>query len=272
MVGMDPSHVDAYLARIGADRSSDLAALQLAHLRAVPFENLSIHLGEPIVLSPDALHDKIVVRRRGGFCYELNGLFAELLTALGHDVERLSARVWTGAAYSVPFDHMALRVDGGLLVDVGFGRFADFPLRLDEAGEQRGFAVVPAGEDLDVSVAGEPQYRLDRRPYALADFAPTCWWQSTSPESHFTRSVTCSIATPGGRVTLAGDRLIVTEDPGPSESADAVPNGSGAARSARPGTRTERILADDDEIRAEYLRNFGFVLERLPAAPGRQAA
>src|SRR6476661_8880772 len=70
-----------------------LGALHQAHLFAVPFENLSIHYGQPITLEDETLYDKIVSRRRGGFCYELNGLFARLLRRLGFTVTLLSARV-----------------------------------------------------------------------------------------------------------------------------------------------------------------------------------
>ena len=109
--------VDAYLTRIGATRASDLPDLHRRHQTAVPFENLSIHLGEQISLDPGDLFDKIVTRGRGGFCYELNGLFAVLLEMLGHKVTRVSARVGDGP----PFDHLALLVDDAWLVDVGFG-------------------------------------------------------------------------------------------------------------------------------------------------------
>src|SRR5439155_12459989 len=107
-------------------------------LRAVPFENLSIHLGEPIVLDEAELLDKLVRRRRGGFCYELNGAFAALLAALGFEVTLLAARVYGGGVLSPPFDHLALPVDapGPWLVDVGFGRHSHYPLRLDTAAEQ----------------------------------------------------------------------------------------------------------------------------------------
>jgi N-hydroxyarylamine O-acetyltransferase len=250
----EPSFVDAYLARIGADRppvadADGLRALQRAHLGTVPFENLSIHLGEPIDLT--VLLDKIVARRRGGFCYELNGAFGQLLTALGYTVTHHQARVWGGGRWGPPFDHLALRVelDEPWLVDVGFGRFAHHPLRLasrepqpDPAGS---FLVVDRDlGDLEVVLDGEPQYRVDPRPYELADFAPTCWWQSTSPAAHFTRSVTCSMLTAdGGRVTLSGDRLIVTD---PS------------------GARDERVLPSDEEVLAAYRSHFGVVLERVP--------
>ncbi len=98
---MDDAHVDAYLDRIGARRPerpdhAALRVLQRSHLGAVPFENLSIHLGEEIVLDADALVAKIVDRRRGGFCYELNGAFAALLRSLGFEVTLLAARVFDG--------------------------------------------------------------------------------------------------------------------------------------------------------------------------------
>src|SRR5439155_2799294 len=132
--------------------------LHRAHLLAVPFENLSIHLGEPISLAPEDLFDKIVTRRRGGFCYELNGAFALLLEALGARVARLAARVYGDGRPGPPFDHLALAVylDGGpWLADVGFGRHTTYPLRFDERGEQDDpggrFRLVDAPDgDLDV--------------------------------------------------------------------------------------------------------------------------
>src|SRR5215213_9521921 len=121
--------VDAYLERIGyrgppAPTAETLRRLHVAHLLAVPFENLSIHAGEPVVLDDESLFDKVVARRRGGFCYELNGLFAALLRALGFEVEMLSAAVRGSAGKFGPeFDHMTLLVKLGerWLADVGFG-------------------------------------------------------------------------------------------------------------------------------------------------------
>ncbi|MFB7477223.1 arylamine N-acetyltransferase [Kitasatospora sp. NPDC056184] len=269
-MGLTPDHVAAYLDRIGAERpgrtgAAELARLQEAHLDAVPFENLSIHLGEPVVLEPAALLEKIVDRRRGGFCYELNGAFAALLRALGYRVDLLAARVFDGARPGPPFDHLALRVtaDGSAwLADVGFGRFARRPLLLDERGEQcdpvGAFTVLPsagsagAAGGLDVVLDGEPLYRLDQRPYATADFVPTCWWQTTSPDSHFTRGTTCSRPTPdGGRVTLTSTRAT---------------GGTRLLRTAPDGTRTEELLAADAAL-AAYRTHFGIVLDRLPTAP-----
>lgn len=254
---MNESDVDAYLARIGTTRPAraDVAVLrelQRAHLRAVPFENLSIHLGEPVLLDERSLLEKVVDRRRGGFCYELNGVFAALLTALGYEVTLLAARVFHGYRPGPPLDHLALRVDLAepWLVDVGFGAFSHHPLRLDRRGEQHDpggvfqVVAVPHG-DLDVTMDGRPEYRLDPRPYELSDFTPACWWQQTSPQSHFTRSLTCSLLTESGRVTLSGNRRLI--------------------RTTTAG-REERVL-DDDQVLDAYRTHFGVDLDRAPTVP-----
>src|SRR5215472_10576938 len=113
---MDNKTLAAYLDRIAVARppvldEAALGMLHRAHLLAVPFENLSIHLGEPISLDEDDLKGKIVGRRRGGFCYELNGAFAALLERLGARVRRVSARVFgADGQLGPPFDHLALVV------------------------------------------------------------------------------------------------------------------------------------------------------------------
>jgi N-hydroxyarylamine O-acetyltransferase len=248
--------VTRYLARIGVERGAGLAELQEAHLRRVPFENLSIHLGERIVLDQERLVSK-VVGGRGGFCYELNGAFAALLGALGYRVSLLSAQVYSaGDVLGPPFDHLALLVEldrSPWLVDVGFGQFARHPLQLDVRTPQ----VDPDGEFVvsevepgwvDVRANGTLEYRLELRPRRLVDFGPTCWYHQTSPDSHFTRSVTCSRLTETGRITLAGQRLIRTEG----------------------GQRTETRL-DRDELLAVYREQFGIVLDRLPeVSPDRR--
>ena len=130
-----PFDRQAYLDRIGYDGPVDptpqtLADLTLAHLRAVPFENLDIvPLGRPLRLDPAGLSQKIVGERRGGFCFELNGLFALLLEGLGFDVARVACRFVEAAAETDPFDHLALLVTppGGepWFVDVGAGAGGD---------------------------------------------------------------------------------------------------------------------------------------------------
>jgi N-hydroxyarylamine O-acetyltransferase len=184
MGGMNRVDTEAYLARIGASAEDPLSVLVDRHLHAVPFETLSIHLGEPIVLDPDALFDKIVVRRRGGFCHELNGMFAVLLREFGYEVDLLAAGVADGAgSFTAPLAHVALRV---------------------------GSAPAPFG-DLDVSSAGgELAYRVELRPRRREDFVPTCWWQETSPDAPFTHAPLCSLPVDGGRVTLTGTTLVRT--------------------------------------------------------------
>src|SRR5687767_15352868 len=177
--------VNAYLKRINyrgslAATAQTLRELQVAHLLTVPFENLSIHSAEPIILGDHALFEKIVGRRRGGFCYELNGLFASLLRSLGFNVVKLSARVANAKGEFGPeFDHMTLMVTAPdapqtrWLADVGFGDCFNEPLLLDsrEAQEQGARSYrLDAAEDhlvlLQREGAGDwnPQYRFTFEP------------------------------------------------------------------------------------------------------------
>ena len=220
-------NIEAYLKRINYTGSLEptaetLRALQVAHLFAVPFENLSIHAGEPIVLDEDALFGKIVENRRGGFCYEANGLFAGLLRALGFDVTMLAAGVAKrDGGFGPDFDHMTLMVTLAerWLVDVGFGESFLEPLLLDSRDQQvQGAGAFRILEDDPYLIlqrrddAGDwvPQYRFTLQPHTFADYEQMCHFHQTSPESHFTKAPLCSLATADGRVTLSGMRLITT--------------------------------------------------------------
>jgi N-hydroxyarylamine O-acetyltransferase len=262
MSPLDGEQVDAYLARIGVDTRPEptagaLRRLHWSHLRAVPFENLNIHLGEPISLSLDDLYAKVVGRHRGGFCYELNGLFSALLAALGFEVTLLAASVFGPDGPGPPLDHLALSVDvagvGPHLVDVGFGRHSAYPLGRDVTADQHDpcgvFRVATTGSgDIEVSRDGEAQYRLEPHPRMLPDFEPTCWWQQTWPGSHFRSGPVCTLLTASaGSVTLAGRRLILSEG----------------------GDRTETELESDEAILAAYRDRFGIDLERVPAPVSR---
>src|SRR6185503_119247 len=144
---------------------------------------LSIHASQPIVLADDALFAKIVERRRGGFCYELNGLFAALLRGLGFEVAMLSAQVANDdGGYSRDFDHMTLLVTlkERWLADVGFGDSFIEPLLLDERGPQMqrksAYRIDVDGEWLilqraDNSGEWKPQYRFTLKPFQYADYA-----------------------------------------------------------------------------------------------------
>src|SRR5215217_8652227 len=123
---------DLYLKRIGITNKlkpslETLVQLQKQHLLHVPFENIDIYYGVRITLDPAALYDKIVLRNRGGYCYECNGLFHLLLQWMGFDSRMISSRVMTGKKTGEEFDHMALIVvieEQEWLVDVGFGHFS----------------------------------------------------------------------------------------------------------------------------------------------------
>jgi N-hydroxyarylamine O-acetyltransferase len=237
--------IDAYLRRIDHERpisptAEALKALQRAHLLAVPFENLDIHLGRRLSLDLGALFDKIVARRRGGFCYELNGLFAALLRALGFDVTMLAARVARqGGGFGPDRDHLALlvRAPGDssepgepgepaaplgppFLVDVGFGDSFVTPLRLDDAGEQpQGDQVYTISEEGSARLlsrrgatgVAEPQYLFTLDPREHVDFEEMCLYHQTSADSPFPKKRVCTRATPRGRITLSETLLITTD-------------------------------------------------------------
>jgi N-hydroxyarylamine O-acetyltransferase len=218
----------AYLQRIRYAGSSSpdvetLRDLQLAHLLSVPFENLSIHVQEPILLYEEALFEKIISHHRGGFCYELNALFAALLREVGFSVRMLSAGVaQPDGQFGPEFDHMALLVSlqERWLVDVGFGDGFRLPLRVDHREVQvqgeRAYRIDDNGNYLILherkgDKSWRPLYRFTLLPHELVEFTEMCHYHQTSPESMFTRRRLCSVARPAGRVTLSDRRLIVTE-------------------------------------------------------------
>ena len=253
---IDAYRTRGYLERIGIGPADELPAtlatltqLHRRHVEIVPFENFSIHLGEPIVLDTNRLVDKVTVQRRGGFCYELNGAFAGLLRALGFSVELLEARVCgADGEVGIRFDHLCLCVtlDKAYLVDVGFGAGFLEPLALDAAGAQ----VDPAGSFevvarvdgwFDLVQDGTAQYRFSRETRALLDFVEGCRHHQTSPLSPFTKNTICSLPTASGRVTLRGRTRIVTSN----------------------GERVEDELSAD-QFRRELDDVFGIVLNADP--------
>jgi N-hydroxyarylamine O-acetyltransferase len=220
--------VQEYLERIGAggrEIRPDLATLkflQRNHLLHVPFENLDIHWKRPIVVDIKKFYTKIVTERRGGFCYELNGLFNELLRDLGFQTRLVSARVFNGTAHGPEFDHAAIIVrigDDDYLADVGFGAFTAEPLRIvydqiqqDGNGE---FVIRKCDDDyLDVArregSSWLSEYIFQDVERELPAFAEMCDFQQYSPNSHFAKGKLCSIMTPTGRKTLTDKSFIVT--------------------------------------------------------------
>jgi N-hydroxyarylamine O-acetyltransferase len=255
---LTPTQVTAYLGRFGAiapaaPTLAALSSLQRAHLLAVPFENLDIGLGRPITVEPAAAYDKVVVGHRGGYCYELNGLFATLLRSLGYAVDHVSARVAVPRGGLTPeFDHLALVVtspamDEPALVDVGFGDAFVQPIPLrDGAGHHELGKDVGLEQDADGTwryrerrdgQEWQTQYVFATTPHPLADFAERNLWQQTSPDSHFTQKSVVSRLTETGRITLSDRRLIHTTH----------------------GRRDEREL-DEAQATAALAEHFGIVL------------
>jgi N-hydroxyarylamine O-acetyltransferase len=249
-------NIPAYLDRIDyrgplhADVDT-LRELHLAHLRSVPFENLSIHAHEAIVLNDESLFDKIVTRRRGGFCYELNGLFAALLRAVGFQVAMLSAEVANDAGeFSAAFDHMTLMVtlDHRWLVDVGFGDSFVEPLLIDQRGPQAqgnsAYRIEPVADYLvmqkmrNETEVWKSEYRFKLTTYQYADYLERCLFHQTSPASHFTQNRICSRLTPNGRISVSDKRFIVSAD----------------------GVRNDYPVQSDEEYRNLLREHFGIVM------------
>lgn len=210
----------AYLARIGARPDTDLAALQSAHLRAVPFEDYDIHLGIPLSLDIDAVFDKVVRRHRGGFCYELNGLFGQLLRALGHEVAYLSAcDVAEDGTRGPDFEHLRLLVDtaeGPTLADVGQGKRWSHPVPL-RPGVHGDVRVSRDGDTWTTHRRGPGGWVQDwsftTKPRLLSDFADRCRYQQYDPASHFRRHRLAWLALPTGRVAITDGVLADTGHP-----------------------------------------------------------
>lgn len=212
--------VDAYLARIGATRpvaptADALAVLHRAHVLSVPFEDLDIHLGVPISLNLADLHDKIVRRGRGGFCYELNGLFAELLAELGYPVRLVSAfTLAADGSRGAEFDHMRLLVEQQeqtWLADVGNGasRLDPVPLRPGEHGEVRVHRDGDLWWTARRSSGGEwePEWAWTPVARTLGDFTARCRHQEHDPESHFRARRMAVLPTTRGRLSLVNGML-----------------------------------------------------------------
>lgn len=196
--------LDAYLRRIGwtgarAATLETLRALCLRHTASIPFENLDILLGRPIALDLESLVDKIVTHRRGGYCFEQNGLFAAVLRALGFRVATLAGRVRLGISPDVdmPRTHMLLRVDlpeGPFIADVGFGFTPTAPLRLEPDTEQKlhlstyRFTRDAAGWTLEIQqpTGFTAAYVFTEEPALPVDYEVANHYTSTHPRSHFT--------------------------------------------------------------------------------------
>ncbi|HVJ02011.1 MAG TPA: arylamine N-acetyltransferase [Sphingomonas sp.] len=218
---LSDSDLKAYFERIGysgtpAPDRATLAALVLHHTLAIPFENFDPLLGRPVRLEPEALVEKLVRSRRGGYCFEQNGLFWRVLEAIGFRVTPLAARVlWNMDEDAVtPRSHMLLRVDlaeGPAIADVGFGGAVltgvlDLVPDVEQATPHEPFRLIERDGEWRLQILIDEDwrtcYRFDLHPQLAIDFEPVNWWVSTSPASHFTRGVTCARVLPDGRLAV----------------------------------------------------------------------
>lgn len=206
-----------------------LSQLQAHHLLAIPFENIDIQNGVPILLNTTAFYHKIVLNDRGGYCYELNGLFHQLLLHLNFDAHLISARVVKGHNYGPEFDHLAIIVtlDGKqYLTDVGFGDFSFKPLLIDTTTKQddgrneyqiqniekEGIDYLSVGRWKRTKKKYITDYYFTTTPRQLEDFADMNTYHQTSPHSHFTQNLICSLPNTSGRISLINYQLIVTQN------------------------------------------------------------
>jgi len=246
----------AYFQRIGyrGRYQPDLAllsALTAAHTQSIPFENLDVLLGRPIALEPDALFQKLVVERRGGYCFEQNGLFLAVLTELGFQVAPISARVRLQRPrdFTPPRTHVFLRVElegESWLTDVGVGGLSlTSPLRLAVQGEQATLheprRIVREDGRLFHQVRFGAEWQ-DVCEFTLEEMPPIDrelgnWYTSAHPNSHFKNRLLVARSAPEGqRLSILNDQFTLRE---------------------RYGTATTRQIASAEELLELLLKQFG---------------
>lgn len=217
----------AYLKRFAAEEKKEatldyLCHLQEQHMLHIPFENLDVIYKTPILLDVQRFYEKIVEHHRGGFCYELNGLFCWLLEQLGFDAHLVSATVQKeDGSWALQDSHATIlsALDKQVyLVDVGFGDSVRKPIPLtgetveDVSGAYRVQKLDDVTYDLQKKEkAWKTKYRFTTDKKHLEQFAPMCDFNQTSPNSPFTKTNLTTMATKTGRITLSGTTLTITD-------------------------------------------------------------
>ncbi len=227
---MNELDLKKYLHRIGMAKNPNpdlitLRTIHKSHLLNIPFENLSIHYHEPINLNEKNLFKKIIIDKRGGFCYELNGLFYFLLKELGYQCKMISARVFDDGILGPEFDHLAIIVNlknKEWLCDVGFGDSFYEPLELTidkvQLDHGRFFKITVQSNNnfiiyrSDDQIDWQPQYSFTKISRVIKEFEPMCLYHQISPNSHFTQKIVCTKATENGRITITKEKLKITEE------------------------------------------------------------
>jgi N-hydroxyarylamine O-acetyltransferase len=253
--------VDAYLERIGAERPATvdyeaLCYLQERHMMAVPFETLDLILKNFPSVRDEPLFDKIVNKRRGGGCGELNTAFALLLRHLGYPVTLLGARILHNGKHAFRgqyHGHLVLRVelDQPYLVDVGFRWASRKPLKMREPGVQSD----PHGDyrlnftvdgDVEMVHNGVLRWRAEMHPREIDDFDAALWYLWSSPDAPANTQLWASIVTPGGRASMF-NRVLTEYENGERKSS--------------------RVLEDDAEFLSMFEKLYGIKLDKVPDLP-----
>jgi arylamine N-acetyltransferase len=221
-----------YLDRVRYGGSTDptldtLKGLVAAHNRSIPFENLDPLTGVAVAdLGPAALTDKLVHRRRGGYCYEHNGLMGYVLEELGYGIERFAGRVVWMKEPDAPLPamtHTVLSVtvpdvDGPFLVDVGFGgQTLTSPIPLEagpvQSTRHEPYRLISTGDELTLQAQvrddWQSLYRFATRPQPRIDLEVGSWYVSTHPDSHFVTGLTVALVTDDERRNLRGRNLAI---------------------------------------------------------------
>lgn len=233
---MQEIDLEAYFARVGYDGPATptlatLSRLHALHAAAIPFENLSPFLGEPVRLDAASLQDKLVARERGGWCFEQNLLFSYVLEAVGFELTRLAARVrWNVPANVIsPRSHCLMRIpiEGrDYIADVGFGGLTlTAPLRLETGVEQatphEPHRIVASGSGyaLEAKVAGEWQalYTFELHEQQIADYEVSNWYLCHHPQSIFVNGILAARAGAAERHALRNTRYAIHYPDGRTE-------------------------------------------------------
>ena len=219
------SRLKEYLERIGfrgvpRPDLATLSELQRTHVHTVPFENLDVQLGRPIVMDPQACYDKVVRRRRGGWCFELNGVLSWALREIGFDVVRLSGGVRRDVAGDKQMgNHLCLmvRLDRPYLVDVGFGSSLSQPLPLEASThEQPPYHLTLSKLNggywrFSERTGGEPfSYDFRTDPADESRFADHCARLQTDPDSTFVQNLLVQRRDRDKHLALRG-RVLITQ-------------------------------------------------------------
>ncbi|WP_338763170.1 arylamine N-acetyltransferase [Bernardetia sp. ABR2-2B] len=224
--------LDNYLRRIDYRQNPQnnlqtLNELHKKHAFAIPFEDLDIYLKKPLVIDINTLYQKIVVEKRGGFCYELNFLFYNLLKQLGFDVQIISARIYEkNENLGVEFDHLAIIVQlkERWLVDVGYGNLFTEPMKIPSKidnyvyKERDSIYKISQLSESDYILSESKKgykfkkvYAFDTTPRKIEEFQEQIHFKQYSEESYFVKNRICTIPTEEGRVTLFNNKFIKTK-------------------------------------------------------------